>query len=196
MANLIATELPVLQIAGGRLRLPTFADVPQIIEYYTINKEHISVWDPAWPPDFLTEPFWMERVATILKEFEDDKSVRLFLFDAATDHQVLGTVGFTNFIRGPLQACFLGYCLAKASEGKGLMTAALKAAIPYVFEKKNIHRITAGYQPENARSAKVLARAGFKIECHAEDYLLINGQWRDNVLTSLINKAWRDLGVN
>jgi ribosomal-protein-alanine N-acetyltransferase len=49
----------------------------------------------------------------------------------------------------------------------------------------------ANYMPHNTRSAAVLKRLGFVIEGQASDYVRINGQWRDHVLTSLVNRAWR-----
>ena len=72
------------------------------------------------------------------------------------------------------------------------MTEVLKATIQYMFEHKNIHRITAGYQPQNVRSGKVLERLGFVNEGIVQNYLRINGEWKDSVLTSLTNVNWRE----
>ncbi|MBE9234176.1 30S ribosomal protein S5 alanine N-acetyltransferase, partial [Cuspidothrix issatschenkoi LEGE 03284] len=49
----------------------------------------------------------------------------------------------------------------------------------------------ANYMPHNRRSAKVLKRLGFVVEGYATDYLMINGQWEDHILTSLTNPHWR-----
>ena len=48
----------------------------------------------------------------------------------------------------------------------------------------------ANYMPHNHRSGKLLERLGFEREGYAKDYLLIDGQWRDHVLTALTNKEW------
>jgi hypothetical protein len=53
------------------------------------------------------------------------------------------------------------------------------------------HKIMANYMPSNNRSAAVLRRCGFTVEGLARDYLRINGEWRDHVLTSRINPQWR-----
>ncbi len=94
---------------------------------------------------------------------------------------------FANIIRGIFQACFLGYKLDERSQGHGYMTEALTAAIDYLFTTQRLHRIQANYMPHNQRSAAVLRRLGFTIEGTARNYLFIGGQWRDHVLTSLVN---------
>jgi ribosomal-protein-alanine N-acetyltransferase len=99
---------------------------------------------------------------------------------------VVGTVSFTNIRRGPLQACELGYGLDFRYQGRGLMTEALRAACTYAFNAMGLHRIQANHLPENLRSAAVLRRLGFVVEGYARDYLLINGHWRDHVLTALV----------
>ena len=37
----------------------------------------------------------------------------------------------------------------------------------------------------------LLRRLGFVVEGYARDYLFLNGQWRDHVMTSLTNPDWR-----
>ena len=69
------------------------------------------------------------------------------------------------------------------------MSEAVKRAIQYMFEEQKIHRIMANYMPSNERSAQLLHKLGFTIEGLAKEYLLINGQWEDHVLTSLIYHA-------
>ncbi len=85
----------------------------------------------------------------------------------------------------------MGYSLAETEQSKGYMTEALQAAIQYVFQELNMHRIMANYMPHNQRSGNVLKRLGFVVEGYARDYLLIKGQWQDHILTSLTNPNWQ-----
>jgi ribosomal-protein-alanine N-acetyltransferase len=71
----------------------------------------------------------------------------------------------------------------------GLMAEALRATNAFVFRELRLHRIMANYRPENERSARLLARLGFAREGLARDYLFIDGEWRDHVLTALVNPA-------
>ena len=70
------------------------------------------------------------------------------------------------------------------------MFEALQPLIRYMQRQERMHRIMANYMPHNHRSGKLLERLGFEREGYAKDYLLIDGQWRDHVLTALTNKEW------
>ena len=71
------------------------------------------------------------------------------------------------------------------------MTRSLTLATQYMFKQQNMHRIMASYMPHNQASEAVLKRLGFVEEGFAKDYLLINGQWQDHKLTSLVNPNWQ-----
>jgi ribosomal-protein-alanine N-acetyltransferase len=105
------------------------------------------------------------------------------------DDLIVGECNFSNIIRGPFQACYLGFSVDQQEEGRGLMYWALQASIDHVFRELGLHRIMANYCPENLRSAALLARLGFAREGLAQAYLKINGAWRDHVLTAKINEA-------
>jgi ribosomal-protein-alanine N-acetyltransferase len=154
------------------------------------NREQFAPWAPPEPAGYYTEQFWRDYIQTSRRQFEQDLSMRLvfFLCDDA-ERSVVGDCNFTNFVRGPFQACYLGYKIAKRAEGQGLMREALSAAIGYAFETLRLHRIMANYVPVNERSGRLLRRLGFMVEGYARDYLLVGGAWRDHVLTSLTNTA-------
>jgi ribosomal-protein-alanine N-acetyltransferase len=121
---------------------------------------------------------------------EAQQSLHLILRDRATG-AIIGECGFTHIMRGPFQACHLGFSLDHASEGKGLMHEGLRCAIDFVFSRLGLHRIMANYRPENRRSHALLQRLGFEQEGRAASYLMIDGEWRDHVLSSLINPVER-----
>jgi len=70
--------------------------------------------------------------------------------------------------------------------GQGLMTDALRAILPFVFDDLRLHRLEAACLPHNEPSKAVLARAGFHEEGLARQYLRINGHWADHLLFSLL----------
>jgi len=184
--------LPRIETANLILRLPSLNDIPGILKYFKDNEAHLSPFDPKKPDGFYTENFWHERIPKHTEDFLGDKQLRLYLFNLGDDREVIGSMEFSQISRGPFQACYLGYGIAARHQGKGLMYEALNAAISYVFQEMNIHRIMANHLPENERSAKLLKRLGFSRECIAKDYLRINGAWRDHVLNSLHNPKWKE----
>jgi ribosomal-protein-alanine N-acetyltransferase len=166
------------------------SDVPAIVDFYTLNRDFLAPWEPARPEGFLSESWWRDMVKKSIADFAADRAMRLFMFPSAGGNAVLGSINFTNFIRGAFHACFLGYALAEREQGKGLMTEALTACLPCVFHELGMHRVMANYMPRNERSGRLLERLGFTREGEARDYLLINGRWEDHVLTSRVNPDW------
>lgn len=161
----------------------------RVLAYQQVNQEHLGSVSPERPPTFFTLMYWRTRLAQDREDLRHDLGLRLFLLpreQPLASAPVVGTVSFTHIRRGPLQACELGYGLDFRYQGKGLMTEALRAACAYAFNVLKLHRIEANHLPENLRSAAVLRRLGFVVEGYARDYLLINGQWRDHILTALV----------
>jgi ribosomal-protein-alanine N-acetyltransferase len=174
-----------------RLWLPHSNEAAAVLSFFTSNYDFHEPTSPYFPEGFYTDGYWAERLELSRQEFERDQSLRLFLALKTEPTKVIGMINLNQIIRGPFQACYLGYSLSQDAEGKGLMTEALSAVIPYAFETLCLHRIMANYLPENERSAKVLKGLGFKIDGRTDEYLYIRGKWREHVLTSLTNPFWK-----
>jgi ribosomal-protein-alanine N-acetyltransferase len=159
--------------------------------YVAQNHDHFAPWAPDRGPGAYTEEFCHRQLATGLDEFKRGVSVRMVLLSRDGGPEPVGDVSLTNIVRGPFQACHLGYRLALSRVGHGYMHEALRAVIDYGFVELHLHRIMANYAPVNARSARVLRRLGFSPEGYARDYLFLAGAWQDHVLTSLINPRAR-----
>ena len=180
--------IPFIETERLLLTLPPEDVAPRMLAFFEENREHLEKWSSSPPEGFYTEDFWRENLVRARAGFEQDQSMKLVLFERhAPEGPVVGVCNFSNFVRGPFQACYLGYSLDHRFEGRGLMYEALKAATFYAFETLHLHRIMANYIPVNERSGRLLRRLGFVVEGYAHDYLLINGRWQDHILTSLTN---------
>jgi [ribosomal protein S5]-alanine N-acetyltransferase len=185
------SELPIITSDRLFLRIGIQEDIPQILKYFKENREYLTPFYPAWGESFFTKEYWQYQVEGNFLEFINDHSLKLFISHKKNPTKIIGTVNFSNFVRGAAHFCFVGYSLAQAEQGKGYMTESLKVATDYVFRELNMHRIMANYMPHNQRSGNVLKRLGFVVEGYARDYLMINGQWQDHILTSLTNTHWQ-----
>jgi ribosomal-protein-alanine N-acetyltransferase len=187
----ITRQRPTLKTGRTILRMPEPAEAEQVVKYYKKNRDRLVSAGPAWPPDYLTTAHWEAQLATNLQEFQNDVSLRLFLFDRNNPENVVGSANLSNVVRNAAQFCYMGYSIDGDCEGKGQMKESLQSVITYGFTAMNLHRIMANYQPENGRSGGLLRSLGFNVEGYARDYLYIDGKWRDHVLTSIINPNWR-----
>lgn len=162
------------------------ADAPLLLQYYLDNREHLAPWEPAKPKDFYTLKNTQARLATLQENFIKDRGVH-FIALTPDRGEAIAVCNFTNLMRGMFQACYLGFSVAEAHQGKGLMRECLLPCMHYMFSQKQLHRIMANHLPENARSAKLLHDLGFEREGYAKAYLKIAGKWQDHILRAKVN---------
>lgn len=178
----------MIETARLLLTIPEPDDAPRLLSFVEENRAHFAPWSPPEPDDYYTETYWRGRIRAARSEFTQGQSMRLVILRKENPRgAIVGECNFSNIIRGPFQACFLGYRLDQRAVGQGLMFEALGAAIDYAFERLRLHRIMANYIPVNERSGRTLRRLGFTVEGYARDYLLIAGRWQDHILTALTN---------
>ncbi|MEX0269809.1 GNAT family N-acetyltransferase [Leptolyngbyaceae cyanobacterium UHCC 1019] len=189
-------RLPTLETERLILRLATRDDVPTMLNFYLENRDFLTPYEPTRSEDFYTFGFWQDQIEKALIEFNYDQAIKFCLFKKTMPTVLIGKINFYQILRGVCHSCVLGYSLAETEQSNGYMTEALETAIHFVFAEVNFHRITANYMPRNQRSANVLKRLGFTVEGYARDYLRINGQWEDHILTSLTNPNWRFQEIN
>lgn len=192
-APIRGTAFPDLQTERVRVGLAVEDDAPYLLAFHTRNRAFLAPWLPPLAPEFFTLPFWKRWAGTSPHLFHQDQAARFVLKMRDPRHptlgagRIIGQINFANIVRGPWQACTVGYHLDRAAEGMGLMGEALDAAVVYMFEVRRLHRVMANFIPDNDRSGALLDRLGFEREGYARNYLFINGAWRDHVLTSRIN---------
>ncbi len=172
------------------MHLPGPEAAPRMVHYYEQNRAHLTPWEPPLPRAMFTQSFWQQRLTQNQDEYVSGQSMRLVVREKdEPTGRVLGLVNLTQFVRGAMMACTLGYSLAEDAVGQGFMTEALRGATGHAFSHFGLHRILAHYMPVNERSGAVLRRVGFQIEGYAREFVFINGAWRDHILTSLLNPA-------
>ncbi|MDO9415781.1 GNAT family N-acetyltransferase [Pararhizobium sp.] len=189
MFRFLSRQPGPLELASGThlLRLPRQSDYSQWYRLRSESRPFLEPWEPVWRADEMTESAFRSRVIRNEQEFSSGQAVPLFLFDR--DHDVLlGGITAGYIRRGAAQGCTIGYWMGEKHAGQGHMLAGLKLTIPYIFTVLQLHRIEAACIPENRRSIRLLEKAGFQREGYLREYLKINGEWRDHVIFSLLER--------
>ena len=193
-----ATAAPLLLTARLRLVAADAQLAAAFADFHDRNRALLAPWDPPIAAEEFSEAATAQRLRDGAAAFAAGTAYRYLLQPIGDASRVIGSVHFSNIVRGPFQSCNLGYALDQQCEGQALMTEALRCAIAEMFSPRiNLHRIQAAFRPENWRSAEVLKRLGFADEGLASDYLYIDGAWRVHRLAALLNKgfvlpaAWR-----
>lgn len=100
---------------------------------------------------------------------------------------VIGTIGYVRLMPEHHRA-EVGYMLHPKYQNQQIMDEALKKVLEYGFEVLQLHSIEAIINPQNIASETLLIRNRFIKEAHFREKELINGQFTDSVVYSLLNK--------
>ena len=85
-----------------------------------------------------------------------------------------------TFLRG--RRAEIGYDLARAWWGRGVMDELMPAALGFAFGALGLRRVEAMVTPGNDRSCRVLERHGFTREATLRDYGFWRGRFWDQIL--------------
>jgi ribosomal-protein-alanine N-acetyltransferase len=158
-----------------------------LLAYKERNQAHLAPWEPARDAATASLADACEQTAQrAWQGWLDGSSLHFMALDPDAQ-TMLAACNFTNIVRGPLQACHLGYSVDHALQGQGLMREVAQAGIAHMFDQVGLHRIMANHMPANRRSEQLLRALGFEREGLAKSYLKIAGRWEDMVLNALIN---------
>ena len=180
------SKIPIIQSERALITILNTEDSPLVHDYFLRNKAHLEPWDPIRTEEFYSEEAWRKRLELAQNDCRDGRALHFYALNSNRD-EILGRCSYSNIVRGPFQACHLGYSLDEKQQGQGLMVEILEATLDYIFTVLNLHRVMANYIPRNLKSARVLEKLGFEKEGLAKSYLKIAGRWEDHVLTSKIN---------
>lgn len=102
---------------------------------------------------------WLARMTALMAS----GTARQLVLVRRRDDKVIGTVLLFKHDEGS-QRIELGYVLARAAWGQGLMHEALAAVCRHAFDAMGIRRIEAEVHPDNRASCALLLRLGFRQE--------------------------------
>ncbi len=102
---------------------------------------------------------------------------------------VIGMCGFNYWVRHDRRAS-IGYDLARAYWGQGLMTEAVQAIVDFGFTKMNLNRIEADADGRNPASARVLEKVGFRNEGIQYEQFYENGGFYNLHLFGLLVREY------
>jgi RimJ/RimL family protein N-acetyltransferase len=146
------------------LRVPRPGDGERVCRTVRASLDELKAWMP-WATDGYgprDAEQWCRRGAAQFLAREQLQYL-LFLGPGAGPGEHVGNVGVFAF-RWQVPCCEVGYWLATAQCGKGLMTEAVSAVVGMAFEALSMQRVEIRTDSRNARSGRVAERCGFQLE--------------------------------
>ncbi|MBP1964231.1 GNAT family N-acetyltransferase [Paenibacillus aceris] len=168
------------------IRFPEETDAEELTAMYKRNREFFEKFSPSTPEEYYTKEHQLQSITKSKADRAEDRRYA-FVICHKEDKRIIGSIGLSFVVRGPLQSCMIGYNLDQAYNGKGYMTEAVKQVVRYAFEELKLHRIVGEASPRNPGSIRVLENAGFHKEGISRSNVKINGVWEDHQVLALIN---------
>jgi len=178
-------DLPALKGEKVTLRLPLTSDYNEWAALRRESRNFLERWEPRWTPDELDRAAWRHRIGRYREDHAQGTAIAFFIIEK--EHgRLAGGITLGNIRHGVAQSGHIGYWMGERYAGRGLMTDAVKVLSRFAFDTLRLHRIEGACIPDNARSIRVLEKAGFSREGLLRSYLRINGIWQDHYLYARI----------
>jgi ribosomal-protein-alanine N-acetyltransferase len=171
---------PVLRTERLVLRPMAPSDVDFVLRHFGDPLVHRYLVDSA-PTSTLEDAESIVNFYTV-----EPSPLRMrWVITTAVDLEPIGTCGYH------LRSLFhhraeVGYDLAPAWWGRGVMSEALAAMLRHGFDSMGLHRISACIHPENAPSLRLAERLGFVREGIARDLFFDGTTYHDHWMLSLM----------
>lgn len=108
--------------------------------------------------------------------------------------RLIGTIG-PVWLDWENRACEVGFSMARAYWGRGLMAEALRAFLKYCFEDLGLNRVEGQHDLRNPASGRVMQKAGMACEGRLRQRVYYKGEYADVALYAAIRESWKAMGA-
>jgi ribosomal-protein-alanine N-acetyltransferase len=164
------------------LRVVTPDAAGEILQFYRENKEFLEYYEPLRTPRFYTLEYQRANLSAEYNAFTKMKYFRVWMYRLQEPQTPVGSICFSNFLRGAYSSCVVGYKTGKAYLRQGYMKEALSYLLPLFLEEYGFYRVEAYVMPDNLPSIALLEQLGFVKEGLLHRFAQINGQRQDHFL--------------
>ncbi|MEP7365576.1 MAG: GNAT family protein [Acidobacteriota bacterium] len=169
------------------LRLLALRDADKVFALADANRAHLLQWLPwiAWTH---SADDVRKFLRSALKQFSDGNGFHAGVW---VDGSLAGCIGL-HPVDWQNRNVALGYWIGSEWEGRGLVTAGVRAVTRYCFQDLALERVEIRAAPGNTRSRAVAERLGFTFEGTLRRVQIVDGRWLDNAVYSMVrNEAAR-----
>ncbi|MFN0121311.1 MAG: GNAT family N-acetyltransferase [Blastocatellia bacterium] len=137
-----------------------------------------------WMRDIFPHPYTVADGQRWISIANAGKNELNFAIDI--DGETVGGVGLITQTDIFHRSAEIGYWIGKDFQGRGIVTAAVRAITDFAFANLDLCRIWAGVFENNAASARVLEKAGFAFEARMRRHVTKNGVTMDLLLYAIV----------
>ncbi|MBC7933761.1 MAG: GNAT family N-acetyltransferase [Rhizobacter sp.] len=176
--TLIVTEHISLQLTA-----PSHA--PGLFDAVDNNREHLSRFLP-WVNNMQSVDDFKKYIQHCELQYRQNTDVSFVII---VNGMVAGRIGL-HYIHPHNKLAAIGYWLSAAFVGRGIIIKSCKTILHYGFEELGLNRIEIKAAVKNIRSQAVPEKLGFAKEGILRQAELVNDEYLDLVLYSLLKEEW------
>jgi ribosomal-protein-serine acetyltransferase len=166
------------------LRPFTEEDAAELTAVVAANREHLAPWLP-WAATYGYRDS-LDYVAKARAQIEADDG---FEGGIVVGGEIVGGAGL-HAIDRLNRSTSIGYWLTAEAQGRGLMTATVRALLDHAFGPFALHRVVIEAVVDNARSRAIPERLGFTEEGVLREAKLVRGRYEDAALYAMLAAEW------
>jgi ribosomal-protein-serine acetyltransferase len=177
--------------AGDDLELDLLdeAQAEELFALVDANRTYLRQWLP-WLDQNTEVEHTRAFIRATRKQHEDNNG---FTCGIRLRGRLVGVVGLHGIDRANRKTS-IGYWVAQPHQGRGLVTRACAALLPYLFEELGLNCVEIGCAVGNAKSNAIPERLGFTKEGVLRQREWLYDHFVDHVVYSLLASEWRQRG--
>jgi len=172
-----------------RLAMVELRDAEDIFAAVDGSREHLREWLP-WVDANETVEDTQSFIGEALRQHARNEGFQCVI---RVEGNVAGFVGF-RYVDWSNQKAELGYWLARAYQGRGIMTACCRKLVDFAFREYELNRVEIHAATENRRSRAIPERLGFALEGKLREVEWVNDRFVDGAVYGLLRSEWEHRG--
>jgi len=178
-----------MYLESARLRLRNFTEADEESFFAYRNEPQVAKYQ-GWEI-----PYPRERARQLIKTMKRADlpftgEWTQYAVALKSTNQLAGDIG-CYFKKEDARQVVLGFTIAPPYWRMGYASEILQVFINFLFEKMNVHRITADCDAENTASYRTLEKLGFRREAHFIESFLMNGVYTSEYYYAILEREWR-----
>jgi ribosomal-protein-serine acetyltransferase len=169
---------------GAVLRPYTVDDAAELTAVVAENRDHLAPWLP-WAANH----GYQDALDFISLSRAQIDSGEAYEGAIVVDGEIVGGSGF-HAVDRLNRSTSIGYWLIAEAQGRGLMTATVRALLDRAFGAWELHRVVIEAVLDNARSRAIPERLGFTEEGVLREAKRIRGRYEDAALYAMLASDW------
>ena len=149
------------------------------------NRPYLRQWLP-WLDSTRTEVDTARFIASSRRQFAEEKEIVAGIWYHGMLVGVIGLHGIAPAAGAP----FIGYWVAQDSQGRGIVTRAVRAMLACAFGQLQLHRVEIRCAVGNTRSQEIPLRLGFRREGTLRQSERLYDRYEDSIVFSMLRGEW------